>query len=81
MISDAKLADVLRGVGQGEVIMTGTILRGISDQEMAWVVLEAVEVGAVTRYTLHAYWHDIFVVSKIVSLTNDNKLIWGKSAA
>jgi len=81
MISDAELAKVLRDTGQGEMIMAGTILKGLSKEQIAWVVLEVVEIRDIARYTLHAYWHDIFVVSKVVSLTKEGNLIWGKSAA
>lgn len=81
MISDKELAQVLNDTGQGEMIMTGTILKGISNEEIAWVVLEAADVPAGKRFTLHAYWHDIFVVSKVVTLTPEDTLVWGKSAA
>lgn len=81
MISNKKLAEVLLETGVGEMIMTGTILKGLSNEDIAWVVLEAAEVTAGIRYTLHAYWHDIFVVSKVVTLTAEGKLIWGKSGA
>lgn len=80
MIKDSELAKVLRDTGVGEMIMTGTILKGLSKEEIAWVVLEAAKVKDGIRFTLHAYWHDIFVVSKVVTLTEKNELIWGKSA-
>ncbi len=78
-ISDTELAKVLRNTGQGEMLMAGNILKGLNKEEIAWVVLEAVEVDKDTRFTLHAYWHDIFVVSKVVTLTPDNTLEWGRT--
>lgn len=81
MIKDSELAQVLRDTGQGEMIMAGTILKGLTTEEIAWVVLEVAEVDEGKRFTLHAYWHDIFVVSKVVILTPDDKLLWRKSGA
>lgn len=81
MIKDKELAKVLRNIGQGEMIMAGTILKGLSKEEIAWVVLEVAEVPTGIRFTLHGYWHDIFVVSKVMTLTPEDTLIWGKSAA
>ena len=81
MIKDSELAQVLRDIGQGEMIMVGRILKGLTTEEIAWVVLEAVDVDEGIRFTLHAYWHDIFVVSKVVVLTPDDTLIWRKSGA
>lgn len=81
MIKDKELAKVLRNIGQGEMIMAGTILKGLSKEEIAWVVLEAAEVSEGIRFTLHGYWHDIFVVSKVVVLCLDDTLIWGKTRA
>ncbi len=77
--SDLELAHVLRNTGKGEMFMVGNILKGLNKEQIAWVVLEAVEVDKDTRFTLHAYWHDIFVVSKVVTLTPSNRLIWGRT--
>ena len=63
------------------MIMAGTILKGLTTEEIAWVVLEAADVDEGRRFTLHGYWHDIFVVSKVVTLAPDDTLIWGRSAA
>ena len=81
MIKDSELAQVLRDTGIGEMIMVGRILKGLTTEEIAWVVLEAAKVKEGIRFTLHGYWHDIFVVSKVVILTPDDKLIWRKSGA
>ncbi len=66
MIADNQLAPILREAAEGEMIMAGTLLKGLSDEEIAWVVIENVIEGKWHRVTLHAYWHDIFVVSKVV---------------
>ena len=81
MIKDSELAQVLRKTGQGEMIMVGQILKGLTTEEIAWVVLEIAKVEEGIRFTLHGYWHDIFVVSKVVILTPDDKLIWRNSGA
>lgn len=76
MISDSALAPILQAAGEGEMVMAGKLLKGISAEDIAWVVIESVPMHSVTRVTLHAYWHDIFVVSKVVTI-QDNTLIWG----
>ncbi len=80
IVSDKELVKYLKISGEGEMIIAGTILKGLSDEEIAWVVLEIAEVKAGKRFTLHAYWHDIFVVSKVVTLTPDDQLKWGRSS-
>lgn len=80
MISDTELFDALLKVGEGEMIMAGKLLKGLSDEEIAWVVQESVAGPDGLRLTLHAYWHDIFVVSKVVTL-KDNQIIWGVTKA
>lgn len=80
MIRDAELIDALLEAGEGEMIMAGKLLRGLSDEDIAWVVIESVATPEGVRVTLHAYWHDIFVVSKVVTIKN-SKLVWGATAA
>ena len=81
MITDKELAQALEKINQGEVVIAGTILKGLTDEEIAWVVLEVSQQDDFTVYTLHAYWHDIFVVSKVVCLLSGNRLNWGRSSA
>jgi hypothetical protein len=69
MIPNNELIPVLREAAEGEMIMAGTLLKGVSDEEIAWVVIETVPEGSWHRVTLHAYWHDIFVVSKVVQVS------------
>lgn len=78
MITDAALAPVLLTAGEGEMIMRGTILKGLSDELIAWVVIESVTSDDSTRITLHAYWHDIFIVSKVVTVIHKGNILkWG----
>jgi hypothetical protein len=57
--------------------MAGTLLKGLSDEKIAWVVIENVPDGACNRITLHAYWHNIFVVSKVVRVMAGTEIFWG----
>ena len=78
MITDSALAAVFSTLEEGEMIMAGTLLKGLSTEEIAWVVIETVDTDEGARITLHAYWHDIFVVSKVVTINPDDaKLTWG----
>lgn len=79
MITDKEFAQALRDMGQGELVCVGEILSGLSNEQIAWMILEAVDCPVGIRYTLHAYWHDIFVLSKVVVLTPDDKLLWGNT--
>ena len=78
MISDSELFDALLDANEGEMIMAGTLLKGLSTEEIAWVVMETIVgvPGGGVRVTLHAYWHSVFVVSKVVTLRGST-LIWG----
>jgi len=80
MIEDKALAEVLQTVGEGEMLPVGTLLKGLSDEKIVWVIIESVTVEDTLRVTLHAYWHDIFIVSKVVTIT-DGKLKWGVTKA
>lgn len=79
MISDAQLAPLLRAAGEGEIILAGALLPGLSDEQIAWVVMENVkDKRGRHRLTLHAYYHDVFVVSKVVTVAPEaDKLTWG----
>lgn len=76
MIADAALAPLLNEAAEGEVIVAGGLLKGLSDDEIAWVVIENVPMGNYRRVTLHAYWRDVFVVSKVAKVNGD-KIAWG----
>jgi hypothetical protein len=77
MITDKALLPLLISAKEGDIILAGTLLRGISDEQIAWRVIEVAQLHNRTRVTLHAYWHDIFIVSKVVSVTDGNNLQWG----
>ena len=79
MISDAQLAPILRGAGEGEIILAGRLLPGLTPEEIAWVVMENVkDKRGRHRVTLHAYFKDVFVVSKVVTVAPQaDKLTWG----
>lgn len=77
MINDDDFAKVLRKSDEGEMILVGQILKGISDQEIAWMIIEKVQQADQIRVTLHAYWHDVFIVSKVLRINTDNTIEWG----
>jgi hypothetical protein len=77
MISDDALIPILASAEEGDMFMAGTLLKGLSDEKIAWQVIESVHMHNKTRITLHAYWHDIFVISKVVSIINGTQLHWG----
>lgn len=77
MIRDEELIPLLVGATEGDMITAGTLLKGLSDERIAWVVIEVVHLHNKTRVTLHAYWHDIFVVSKVVSVIDGTQIHWG----
>ena len=77
MISDTALIPILSDAQEGDMFTTGKLLGGLSDEKIAWVVIESVHLHNKTRITLHAYWHDIFVISKVVSIIDGTKLHWG----
>jgi hypothetical protein len=77
MIRDEELIPLLVDAEEGYMITAGKILKGLSDENIAWLVIEAVHLHNKTRVTLHAYWHDIFVVSKVVNVINGTHIHWG----
>jgi len=77
MISDRALAVLLRDSEEGEMILAGKLLKGIADEDIAWLIIEKAERDDMIRITMHAYWHDVFIVSKVVTLMPDNVLRWG----
>lgn len=77
MIRDAALAPILRITEEGEMILKGKLLKGVSDEQIAWQIIEKVNVNSDLRITLHAYWHDIFIVSKVVTIHQDDTITWG----
>jgi len=77
MISDQALAVLLRDSNEGEMILVGKLLKGISNEDIAWVIIEKAERDDMIRVTMHAYWHDVFIVSKVVTIMPDNILRWG----
>ena len=77
MIKDEELIPLLVDAKEGDMITAGKILRGVSDENIAWLVIEVVHMHHQTRVTLHAYWHDIFVVSKVVNVIKGRHLHWG----
>lgn len=83
MISNDALIPLLRDAGEGEIVLAGTLLKGLSAEQIAWVVMENYKDDQGTRITLHAYWHDIFIVSKIVWIhtgpSGNETLSWGAS--
>ena len=79
MIKDKELIPILTAAEEGNMFMAGQLMKGLSDQDIAWLVIENHRgPNGQRRITLHGYWHDIFVVSKVVKLnTNTGKLTWG----
>ena len=77
MIKDDVLLKHLSAAKEGDIITAGKLLKGVSDERIAWKVIESVKMYNKTRITLHAYWHDIFVVSKVVSINDGIQLYWG----
>jgi hypothetical protein len=79
LISTDALLPILLNTKEGDMFTAGTLLKGLSDETIAWVVIEQVyeDDTASIRITLHAYWHDIFVASKVVRILNETELQWG----
>jgi len=77
MISDDALIPILADAAEGDMFTAGKLLGGLSNENIAWVVIETVQMHNKTRITLHAYWHDIFVISKVVNLIDGTQLHWG----
>lgn len=77
MISDTALIPILADAQEGDMFTAGKLLGGLSNENIAWVVIETVHQHNKTRITLHAYWHDIFVISKVVNLIDGTQLHWG----
>lgn len=81
MIKDSTLAPLLRAAGEGEIILAGDFLPGLAKEQIAWVVIENVkDKRGRHRITLHAYFKDVFIVSKVVTVAREaDKLTWGAS--
>ena len=81
MITDTALAPILRDAAEGEIVVTGTLLPGLSGEQLHWVVMENVTTDeGEQRVTLHGYFYDIFVVSKVVFVHPErNQLQWGRT--
>jgi hypothetical protein len=78
VIKDTALGKLIRDAGEGELILAGTLLPGLDDEQIAWVVMENVSAADERRITLHAYVYDIFVVSKVVYVHKKNFSVrWG----
>jgi hypothetical protein len=78
VISNDALAPLLRDAGEGEIIVAGTLLPGLGNEQIHWVVIENVSAADERRITLHAYLHDIFIVSKVVFVhKRNNGINWG----
>jgi hypothetical protein len=77
MIRDEELLPLLATAKEGDMITAGKLLKGVSPENIAWVVIEVVHMHNKTRITLHAYWHDIFIISKVVNVIDGTKIIWG----
>ena len=77
MIKDESLLKHLSAAKEGDIITAGKLLKGVSDESIAWKVIESVHMHNKTRITMHAYWHDIFVVSKVVNIANGTQIHWG----
>jgi len=77
MISDTALIPILADISEGDMFTAGTLLGGLSNEKIAWQVIEVVHQHNKSRFTLHAYWHDIFVISKVVNLIDGTQLHWG----
>ena len=77
MIRDEELIPLLVDAQEGDMLTAGKLLGGLSDENIAWVVIETVPQHNAVRVTLHAYWHDIFVISKVVKVINGTELFWG----
>ena len=69
-------AKTLRDTVEGEMILAGTLLKGLSKHDVAWVVIEKIQQADQLRVTLHAYWHDVFIVSKVLKINPDNTIEW-----
>ncbi len=84
MITDKAAATLLLDSGEGDILLVGQLLKGISDENIAWQIIEKLTITTKregVRITLHAYWHDIFIVSKVVTVNPDNTLKWGVTKA
>lgn len=79
MISDEQLLPRIIDAGEGDLIMAGNPLPGLSPDKMAWVVQESIHLHNRTRITLHGYWHDVFVVSKVVNIYDGTRIEWGET--
>lgn len=77
MIKDAEFAKVLRKSEEGEMLIVGQLLKGISEEEIVWMLIEKVQQADQIRVTLHAYWHDVFIVSKVLRVNTDDTIEWG----
>lgn len=79
MITDKALIPILRDAGEGEIILAGHLLAGLSEEQIAWVVQENHQrVDKAHRITLHGYWHDVFIVSKVCVVYKD-RIEWGNT--
>lgn len=82
MIPNNELIPILREAGEGEIILAGELLSGLSDEKIAWVVQENHKrVDKAHRITLHGYWHDVFIVSKVcvIGAATGSGIEWGKT--
>jgi len=81
MITDRATAVLLRDSDEGDMILVGKLLKGISNQDIAWMIIEKVQRADMIRVTMHAYWYDVFIISKVVTVMPDNTLKWGVTKA
>ena len=79
MIKNKELLPILVASDEGDIFLAGPLLKGLSEELMAWKVIENYAgPNGQRRITLHGYWHDIFVVSKVVQInTNTGSMTWG----
>ena len=81
MITDKAMSTLLSSCTAGDIFLVGKLLMGISNEDIAWRVIERVDSIEGVRLTLHAYWFDIFIVSKVVTVNPDDTLTWGVTKA
>lgn len=81
MIKDKAMSTLLLSCEVDDMFLVGKLLTGISTEDIAWRVIEKIQGADGMRVTLHAYWFDVFIISKVVTVNPDNTLTWGVTKA
>lgn len=68
---------LLTQLQDGDVFELGKLFQNMApDESIVWQVAERVQQEGFTRWTLHLYWMDVFMLAVVARMTNAGVLVW-----